>query len=108
MVAIMEWTDEDIILGVLMQDALSVALQDRTPTAEMTEGRIMVANLIAAVLILTFFYMVRLAADGRKNWPRWVLIASLVLSVISLVQIVGDSGLQLDGAIEVFSCFLTA
>src|SRR4051794_14264159 len=99
----------EILLYVsLMLDALSVALQDRTPTTEMTEGRIMVANLIAAVLILTFFYMVRLAAHGRKNWPRWVLIASLVLSVLSLVQIVGDSGLQLDSAIEVFSCFLTA
>jgi hypothetical protein len=37
-----------------------------------------------------------------------VLFASLVLSVISLVQIVGDSGLALDSAIEVVSCALTA
>jgi hypothetical protein len=37
-----------------------------------------------------------------------VLTVSLVLSVVSLVQIVGDSGLQLDSFIEVFSCFLTA
>jgi cell division protein FtsW (lipid II flippase) len=99
---------EVLLYASLMLDALSVALQDRTPTAEMTESRIMVANLIAAVLILSFCYMVRLAARGRKNWPRWVLIASLVLSVLSLVQIIGDSGLQLDSAIEVFSCFLTA
>jgi hypothetical protein len=55
-----------------------------------------------------FVYLVRLAAQQRKNWPRWVLIASLVFSVISLVQIIGDSGLQLDSCIEIFSCFLTA
>jgi len=32
----------------------------------------------------------------------------LVLSAIQLVQIVGDSGVQLDSAIEVISCALTA
>jgi hypothetical protein len=31
-----------------------------------------------------------------------------VLSVISLVQIVGESGLQLDSGIEIVSCALTA
>jgi hypothetical protein len=31
-----------------------------------------------------------------------------VLSVISLVQIVGESGVQLDSGIEVVSCALTA
>ena len=99
----------EVLLYVsLILDALSVAVQDRTATAGMTESRIMVANLIAAGLIMAFFYLVRLAAHGRKNWPRWVLVASLVLSVISLVQIVGDSGLQIDSFIEVFSCFLTA
>ena len=39
---------------------------------------------------------------------RWVLLATLVLSVISLFQIVDESGLQLDTAIEVVSCALTA
>jgi hypothetical protein len=37
-----------------------------------------------------------------------VLLAALVLSVISLFQFVGDSGLQLEGAIEMVSCALTA
>ena len=49
-----------------------------------------------------------LAAQGRKSWPRWVLTVSLVLSVISLVQIIGASGLQFDSAIEIVSCALTA
>ena len=71
----------------LMLDALSVAFQDRTPTAEMTESMIMVATVMAACLILLLVYFVWLAAQRRKNWPRWVLVAALVLSVISLVQV---------------------
>jgi hypothetical protein len=31
-----------------------------------------------------------------------------VLSVVSLVHVVGDDGLQLDSAIEIVSCALTA
>ena len=53
-------------------------------------------------------YFVWLAAQRRKNWPRWVLSAAFVLSMISLVQIVGDNGLELDSGIEIVSCVLTA
>jgi hypothetical protein len=89
-------------------DALSVAFQDRTPSGDMTEGMITVATVMAAGLILLLVYFVWLAAQRRKNWPRWALVASLVLSVISLRQIVGETGVQLDSAIEVVSCALTA
>jgi hypothetical protein len=92
----------------LVLDALSVAFQDRTPTATMTETTILAANVIAACMILLFAYLVRLAAHQRKNWPRWVLAAALVFSVMSLLQVIGASGLQLDSAIEVVSCALTA
>jgi hypothetical protein len=92
----------------LVLDALSVAFQDRTPTAAITETTILAANVIAACMILLFVYLVRLAAQHRKNWPRWVLTAALAVSVISLLQVIGDSGLRLDGAIEVVSCALTA
>ena len=92
----------------LVLDALSVAFQDRTPTATMTETTILAANVIAACMILLFAYLVRLAAHQRKNWPRWVLTAALVFSVMSLLQVIGASGLQLDSAIEVVSCALTA
>jgi hypothetical protein len=101
------WFEVLLYLSLVL-DALSVAFQDRTPSADMTDTMIMVANVVAACLILMFVYMVWLAAQRRKNWPRWVLVASLVFSVISLVQIIGDSGLQLDSCIEIFSCFLTA
>jgi hypothetical protein len=92
----------------LALDALSVAFQDRTPTAAITETTILAANVIAACMILLFVYLVRLAAQHRKNWPRWVLTAALAVSVISLLQVIGDSGLRLDSAIEVVSCALTA
>jgi protein-S-isoprenylcysteine O-methyltransferase Ste14 len=92
----------------LTLDALSVAFQDRTPSVEMTESMITTATVMAAALILLLVYFVWLAAQRRKNWPRWALAAALVLSIISLVQIIGDSGLQLDSGIEIVSCILTA
>ena len=101
------WFEVLLYLSLTL-DALSVAFQDRTPSADMTESVILIANVFAAFLILLMFYFVWLAAQRRKNWPRWALIASLVLSVIQLVQIVGDSGVELDSAIEVISCALTA
>ena len=102
------WWFEVLLYLSLTLDALSVAFQDRTPTAAMTEQMITVATVMAAVVILLLVYFVWLAAQRRKNWPRWVLAAVLVLSVISLVQVIGDNGVQLDSGIEVVSCALTA
>ena len=92
----------------LTLDALSVAFQDRTPNADMTEQMIGVYTVMAALLILLLVYFVWLAANRRKNWPRWALLAALVLSVISLVQIIGETGVEIDSAIEIVSCGLTA
>lgn len=99
---------EALLYASLMLNALSVAVQDRTPTIEMTEQMIMTATLLAGGMILLLLYFVWLAAHGRKNWPRWVLAAALVLSMISLAQILGERGLELDSAIEIVSCGLTA
>src|SRR5437667_427146 len=101
------WFEVLLYLSLTL-DALSVAFQDRTPTAEITEQMIMVSTGMAACLILLLVYFVWLAAMRRKNWPRLALAAALVLSVISLVQIIGESGVQLDSAIEIVSCALTA
>jgi O-antigen ligase len=101
------WFEVLLYLSLTL-DALSVAFQDRTPSADMTEQMITVATVMAAGLILLLVYFVWLAAQRRKNWPRWALAAALVLSVISLVQVIGDSGVQLDSGIEVVSCALTA
>ena len=99
---------EVLLYMSLTLDAVSVAFQDRTPRADMTEQMINVATVIAGGLILLLVYFVWLAAQRRKNWPRWALAAALALSVISLVQAIGASGVQFDSGIEVISCALTA
>jgi heme/copper-type cytochrome/quinol oxidase subunit 4 len=101
------WFEVLLYLSLTL-DALSVAFDDRTPTAEMTEQMITVATVIYVPMILLLVYFVWLAAQRRKNWPRWALAAALVLSVISLVQMIGDNGVQLSSGIEVVSCALTA
>jgi protein-S-isoprenylcysteine O-methyltransferase Ste14 len=99
---------QTLLYASLMLDALSVAFQDRTPSADMNDGMIMIATVLAGAMILLLFYFVWLAAQKRKNWPRWVLAAALVLSMVSLVQVIGDNGVELDSAIEIVSCVLTA
>src|ERR1700693_489725 len=100
------WFEVLLYLSLTL-DALSVAFQDRTPTAEVSASTIAAATVIAACLILLMVYFVGLAARQRKNWPRWVLVASLVLSVISLAHEIGSSGVELDSAIEICSRALT-
>jgi hypothetical protein len=99
---------EALLYASLMLDALSVAFQDRTANADMTDQMIAAATLLAGGMILLLVYFVWLAAQKRKNWPRWVLAAALVLSMISLVQIIGERGVELDSGIEIVSCVLTA
>ena len=101
------WFEVLLYLSLTL-DALSVAFQDRRPTEELSEPTIAFATLIAACLILLMVYFVNLAAQRRKNWPRWVLVGSLVLSVISLGQSLVENGVELDSAIEIVSCALTA
>jgi hypothetical protein len=101
------WFEVLLYLSLTL-DALSVAFQDRTPSADMTDQMIAVATVMAGCLILLLVFFVWLAAQRRKSWPRWVLIGALVLSVISLPQVIGEGGLQLDSAIEIVSCALTA
>ena len=100
------WFEVLLYLSLTL-DALSVAFQDRTPSGEMTDQMITVATVMAAGLILLLVYFVWLAAQRRKNWPRWALVAALVLSALSLVQVIGERGVELDSGIEVVSCILT-
>jgi branched-subunit amino acid permease len=100
------WFEALLYLSLTL-DALSVAFQDRTPSPEMTEQMITIATVMAAGMILLLVYFVWLAAQRRKSWPRWVLLAALILSVYSLLETIGDVGMQLDSAIETVSCALT-
>lgn len=99
---------EVLLYLALMLDSLSAAFQDRTPSAGITEQAINVRTLMAAGLILLLIHLVGLAARRRKNWPRWVLVAALVLSMISLVPVIGQSGLEFGSGIEIVSCMLAA
>jgi cell division protein FtsW (lipid II flippase) len=99
---------EVLLYASLMLDSLSVAVQDRTPTADTTDQMIMTGTILDGGMILLLLYFVWLAARHRKNWPRWVLAAALVLSVMALFQVIGENGLGLDSAIETVSCVLTA
>jgi len=98
---------EVLLYMSLMLDALSVAVSDRTPSFDMTEDMITAQTVLNGVVILLLFYFVYLAAQRRKNWPRWVLLAALVLSEISLIQVISQKGMTLDAGIEVISCALT-
>src|ERR1700744_1878522 len=98
---------EILLYASLILDALSVAFEDRTVTPGTSEQTILAQTVISGCLILLMMYLVHYAARHRKSWPRWVLAAALVLSVISLIQIIGESGLALDSGIEVVSCVLT-
>jgi protein-S-isoprenylcysteine O-methyltransferase Ste14 len=98
---------EILLYASLILDALSVAFADRTVTTGSSEQAIMAQSVISACLILLMLYLVYHAARHRKSWPRWVLGAALVLSVISLIGIIGESGLALDSGIEIVSCGLT-
>jgi hypothetical protein len=69
---------------------------------------IVTVTILDGGMILLLLYFVHLAARARKNWPRWVLAVTLLLSVISLIKVIGTSGLQLDSGIEIVSCMLTA
>jgi protein-S-isoprenylcysteine O-methyltransferase Ste14 len=92
----------------LMLDSVSVAFQDRTPNPNMTEQMINIGTVMAGGMILLLLYFVSLAARHRMGWPRWVLAAALLLSVISLVQVIGQKGIEFDSGIELISCALTA
>jgi O-antigen ligase len=99
---------EALLYMSLTLDSVSAAFRDRMPKAGTAAQMIDVNTVIAAGLILLLVYFVWLAAQRRKNWPRWVLTGALVLSVISLVLVIGQNGLQFESGIEVVSCTLAA
>jgi hypothetical protein len=101
------WFEVLLYLSLTL-DALSAAFQDRTPSDELSSSTIAVATVTAMLMILLLVYFVWLAAQRRKNWPRWVLAGLLVLSGISLVYDIDANGMELDTSIEFLSCALTA
>jgi uncharacterized membrane-anchored protein len=99
---------EVLLYLALTLDSVSAAFRDRTPKAGTTAPMIDVDTVMGVGMILLLVYFVRLAAERRKNWPRWVLTAALVLSVLSLTLVIGQNGLQFESGIEIVSCTLAA
>jgi hypothetical protein len=99
---------EVLLYLALMLDALSVAFEDRIPKAEVTDQMIAVGAVMVASMILLFVYFVHLAARRRKNWPRWVLVATLVLSTISMMQQIATNGIQPGSIFDIASTALAA
>jgi hypothetical protein len=94
---------EILLYMSLTLDCISVAFSDRSGGDDFTTPMAMEAGLI-----LLLVYFVHLAAEKRKNWPRWVLLTLLVLSALALIPDLAARGLAIDSGIEVVSCALTA
>ena len=96
------WFEVLLYLSLTL-DALSVAFGDRS-----TGGDMLAPMFLEAGLILLLVYFVHLAAQKRKNWPRWVLTALLVLSVFAMLPELAENGIEIGSSIELVSCVLTA
>ena len=91
----------------LMLDAISVAVQDRTPTPDNTDTAIMVGTILSGIEIVVMAFFIHLAAQRRKNWPRWVFLATLVLGYVSLGLFLSEKDMTIEAGIEIISCVLT-
>ena len=98
---------ETFLYSSLLLDTLSAAFIDRPPE-DTTPDMLPVVNLTAAFMIVSFTYLIWLAARRRQNWARWALVVALGLSVILLMAELGQDGLQLRSLVEIISCALTA
>jgi len=99
---------EALLYASLMLDALSVAFQDRTPPPGVTEEMVTSVTMFNGGMILLYLYFVWLAARKRMSWPRWVLAVALVLSVIQIILVINQQGLELDSSVAIVSCVLTS
>jgi glycopeptide antibiotics resistance protein len=102
------WWFEVLLYASLVLDALTVAFTDRTPTPDITEQMITANTLISLALLPLLCYLIWLAARRRKSWPRWALSGALALSMISLAQVIGERGMQLDVFVNTVSWLLGA
>lgn len=90
----------------LILDTLSAALQAMSvDNAEQVNGAV---NIINVLFILTFVFLVGLAARRRKNWARMILLAALVLATVSLTGTLSSEGAQFTSGIDLISVALTA
>jgi len=97
---------EICLYASLLMDALSFPL--RPIPEEVSRTVVATSAIFSASLILLFCYLVWLAAHHRRNWARLVLMASLGLSVLTLVGFLRNEGLSLAIMVDIASAVLTA
>ncbi len=89
----------------LLIDTLSAAFIERTPP-DIGEAAAASVDMFAVVLLTFVLLLVWLAARQRKNWARWILVAALGLSVLTLFDSL-RYGLTLTSAVDALSIGLT-
>jgi hypothetical protein len=95
----------EVLLYVsLLIDTLSAAFIERAP-ADIGETAAVSADMFVVVVLMFFLLLVWLAARHRKNWARWILVAALGLSLLSLLDSL-SGGLTLASAVDLFSTAL--
>lgn len=96
-----------LLYASLCLDALTLAFRDRSSDAAMSGEAVMVATALTIGLLLLFVYLVDVATYRRKRWPLLVLAAALGLSVMSVVEAIGSTGLTFGSLVDILSCGLT-
>ncbi|MEH6950428.1 hypothetical protein V4R08_03620 [Nitrobacter sp. NHB1] len=97
------WFEVLLYLSLLV-DTLSAAFIER-PSADIGETAAVSADMFVVVVLMFFLLLVWLAARHRKSWARWILVAALGLSVLSLLDSL-SRGLTLASAVDLFSTVL--
>jgi len=97
---------EILLYASLLIDALSYPFRDLPD--DISPHETMMLNLIGAGLIVLFLYLIWAAARKRNNWARWALVVSLVLSILSLADVLSDGGWTFASVLDVCSSALTA
>ena len=87
----------------LLIDTLSAAFI-RAPV-HTNESAAAGGEMFVVVVFVFFLLLIWLAARHRKNWARWMLVAALGLSTLSLFDSL-SGGLTLASAIDLFSTVL--
>lgn len=102
------WSFEILLYASLLLDALVLAFADRTPTTAETEQMILTRMMYAVGMLAFVFYLIWLAANRRKGWPRWVLSGLFALSLPQLAYVIAVRGIGFGVMVDIVSAVLTA
>lgn len=97
---------ETLLYSSLLLDTLSTAMQ--AASADSSDPSYGAVNIVNAMFILGFTFLVGIASRRRKNFARLVLLVALGLATMSLLGTLYGDGVTLTGAIDILSVGLTA